>query len=525
MKRSGKEIINNFLNTFNIKYIFGNPGTTETTFLDIVSSNKKCEYILGLHESVATGVAAGYALESGEPSILNIHTYPGLANAMSNMFNAYTSGIPLLVIAGQQNRKHLIHNPILSGNLVELAKTATKVQYEVQHISDLNIAIQRCYLESLESKVPTFLSIPMEIYTDECDTGYFKQTKLINDTQALNLDEIFKVLGECKNKITFVVDAEMVWNDKAKLNLSAISNKLDADIYLAPFSVKTSVDVNTPNFKGVLPAVSLDANNILSNYEIIILLGEKIQSFLHYEKQTIPENVILIQFSTGNIRTRYDYPFDYVVRGNIANNLELLADYFKEQNIRITKPLLLKEKFSFKTNGLLFKILDYSARDTAIVIEGSTSQTLLEEITSALKFSRVYYEPRGGALGMAMPLAVGVSLHSRKHSICFVGDGGSMYSIHSIWTAARYNIPVIFVCIVNNEYKILKELWHLQVPETSEEKYVGMDLKNPELDLDSIAKGFGAKTIKANKDNYRQALNTALSINGPTFITIKSEDC
>ncbi|APC96733.1 thiamine pyrophosphate-binding protein [Francisella frigiditurris] len=524
MLKSGKQILNDFFDTFEIEYVFGNPGTTETTFLDVISENKNCEYILGLHESVATGIAAGYALESGKPAVLNIHTYPGLANAMSNMFNAYAAGIPLFVIAGQQNRKHLIHKPILSGNLTELAKTATKVQYEVQHISDLNIALQRCYLESLESKMPTFLSIPMEIYTDKCETGYFKPTKLIDNTQVLDLDEIGNLLDACENRIAFVIDAEVVWSNKVKTNLSEISVKLDADIYLAPFSLKTSIDINASNYKGVLPAVSLEANNLLSNYEIIILLGEKIQSFLHHEKQTIPEESTLIQFSSGNIRTRYDYPFDYVIRGDIGNNLGIIADYFKNKNSKNKSPLVIEEE-SFNKDSLLFDILNYSARDTPIVIEGSTNQTLLEEITYALKFSKVYYEPRGGALGMAMPLSVGISLHSKKHSICFVGDGGSMYSIHSIWSAARYNIPVIFICIINDEYKILKELWHLQVPETPEQKYVGMDITNPKLDLYSIAKGFGAKTIKADKNSYKNAIDEALKFNGPTFITIPGNEC
>lgn len=113
MLRSGKQILKDFFDVFDIEYVFGNPGTTETTFLDVVAQSDNCKYILGLHESVATGIAAGYALESGKPSVLNIHTYPGLANAMSNMFNAYAAGIPLFVIAGQQNRSHLIHAYII----------------------------------------------------------------------------------------------------------------------------------------------------------------------------------------------------------------------------------------------------------------------------------------------------------------------------------------------------------------------------------------------------------------------------
>ncbi len=518
--KNGKQILSDFFDVFDIDYVFGNPGTTETTFLDVISAQEECKYILGLHESTVIGIAAGYAIKSGKTAVVNIHTYPGLANSMSNLFNAYTSGIPMLVVAGQQNRKHLIHKPILSGDLVELAKTATQMQYEVRDVADLSVALQRCYLEATESKVPTFLSIPMEIYRDVCDTAYFKKTKLISNTKAIDLTEIIDEIKKHEGKkIVFVADAESAWSRKLKTALRVLSIKLDSDVYLSPFSMYTVVDVHTPNYKGVLPAISFQANELLSKYEMVILLGEKIQSFLFHEKQTIPQHVTLVQFSNGNIRTRFDYPFDYVIRGDIGNNLEAIAAVLKDsKQATVNQSPVLNIK---KT--LLLDILDYLPRDHAVVIEGSSHQSVEEEITTALKFEEVYFEPRGGALGMAMPLAIGISLQSKRHTVCLVGDGGSMYSIHSLWTAAHYNIPVIFICFVNHEYRILKRLWKLQVPETDEKEYIGMNITNPELDMHAIATGFGARVADITAENYKEVMQEALQFNGPTFITIPDD--
>ena len=97
--RTGGELIQDFLGTYEIPYVFGNPGTTETTFLAAVADSK-ATYVLALHESTAVGVAAGYALITGKPSIVSLHTYPGLANGMFNMRNALMAGVPLLVING-----------------------------------------------------------------------------------------------------------------------------------------------------------------------------------------------------------------------------------------------------------------------------------------------------------------------------------------------------------------------------------------------------------------------------------------
>jgi benzoylformate decarboxylase len=79
MDRTGGELIQDFLGIFEIPYVFGNPGTTETTFLAAVAASK-ATYVLALHESSAVGVAAGYALVTGKPSVVSLHTYPGRAS-------------------------------------------------------------------------------------------------------------------------------------------------------------------------------------------------------------------------------------------------------------------------------------------------------------------------------------------------------------------------------------------------------------------------------------------------------------
>ena len=41
--------------------------------------------------------------------------------------------------------------------------------------------------------------------------------------------------------------------------------------------------------------------------------------------------------------------------------------------------------------------------------------------------------------------------------ICLSGDGSAMYTIQSLWTAARYKIGVVFVIFNNTSYRILKQ--------------------------------------------------------------------
>src|SRR5690349_8683041 len=82
--------------------IFGNPGSTELPMLADFPDD--FTYVLGLQEAVVVGMADGFAQASGKPTHVNLHTAPGVGNAMGAIFNAQANKSPLLITAGQQSR-------------------------------------------------------------------------------------------------------------------------------------------------------------------------------------------------------------------------------------------------------------------------------------------------------------------------------------------------------------------------------------------------------------------------------------
>jgi len=109
--------------------------------------------------------------------------------------------------------------------------------------------------------------------------------------------------------------------------------------------------------------------------------------------------------------------------------------------------------------------------------------------------------------------------------VCFVGDGGAQFSIHAIWSAARYRIPVVFVCFVNHEYRILKDLWCGALNTSFDQaRFVGLDFDDPALDLESIARGYGARTAWLRDPTMiKHELTASLQHQGPTFLLIGRE--
>src|SRR5580704_4361423 len=102
---------------FGMTTIFGNPGSTEVSFLTDLPDD--LEFVLGLHEGAVVGIATGYAIATGEPAFVNLHTAAGLGNAINAITNARDSHVPLVVVVGQQDRRQLSFEPFLTGRALE----------------------------------------------------------------------------------------------------------------------------------------------------------------------------------------------------------------------------------------------------------------------------------------------------------------------------------------------------------------------------------------------------------------------
>src|SRR6185295_17148410 len=93
-------VLMEILHRSGVRHLFGNPGTTELTFLDALPDSG-LEYIVALQEATAVAAADGYAQASGRVGIVNVHVLPGVANGVSILHNASRARSPIVMTAGQ----------------------------------------------------------------------------------------------------------------------------------------------------------------------------------------------------------------------------------------------------------------------------------------------------------------------------------------------------------------------------------------------------------------------------------------
>ena len=161
---TGSEAFLQMLVDAGVEYIFGNPGTTELPLMDRLASDRGIRYLLGLQEVPVMSMADGYAQASRGVGVVNLHISCGLGNAMGMLYNAWQEGTPLLVTAGQQDRRIAFQEPVLWSDMVQLVRPWTRWAGEVTRLADLPSAVRRALQAAPTPPTrPVFLSLPFDV--------------------------------------------------------------------------------------------------------------------------------------------------------------------------------------------------------------------------------------------------------------------------------------------------------------------------------------------------------------------------
>src|SRR4051794_28815803 len=238
--------------------VFGNPGSTELPMLKQFPDDFR--YVLGLQEAVAVGMADGYAQASGQVGHVNLHTAPGVGNAMGAIFNAQANKSPLLVTAGNQSRSLMtLQANLTNRDATRMPHPLVKWSYEPPRAEDVPHALVRAiHAASLPPKGPAFVSIPMDDWHAEIDNHaveHAAKRKVRGDAVASPdvVRELADRLENAKNP-AFVagpdIDASGAWDAAIAL---VERQKLPVWASPAPGGGRIGFPESHPHFRGVLP--------------------------------------------------------------------------------------------------------------------------------------------------------------------------------------------------------------------------------------------------------------------------------
>src|SRR5262245_54819216 len=263
--RSGVDVLLEVLATEGVSHIFGNPGTTELPLIGALAGEDRFHYVLALHESVAAGMADGYAQATGRPSFLNVHTATGLGNAMGNLSNSRATGTPIVVTAGQQDRRHRLAEPFLSGNLTGMAAGLVKWAHEVHRTADLGPVLRRAFHDAASPPTgPVFVSVPMDVLQEEGEFAVPAASWIGRRAVPAALSDLAAAILAAPRARFAVVAGDEVARSGAAGALAALAERLGCRVYGTAMHSTLVFPTAHPLWAGALPADAEQVHAVLA---------------------------------------------------------------------------------------------------------------------------------------------------------------------------------------------------------------------------------------------------------------------
>ena len=512
-----REVTYEVLRQLGMNVIFGNPGSTELPFLRDMPAD--FQYILGLHERVATGMALGYAMGKGQAAFVNLHSIASAGNGLSAIVDAHYNQTPLVITTGQQDRRHLLAEPFLASRAVEVVRPYVKWAYEPLRAEDVPAAIARgCYLATQPPMGPVFLSIPMDDWTHPCaplEVRKVEQTVLPNPHA---LDEIVRALDASRNPALVV--GSQVEQDRGWQEAVALAEHLNADVFQEPIPPRWTFPRTHRLFRGGLLPAQQPLADQLAAYDTVVVLGAPI--FLYYAY--VPGSTVKPGTRLFQITNSPHHASAALAGTSVVGNTAAAARYLRARAAARTRDNVSPQAPPEPpapdypiTAAFLFSALNRVMPRNAIICEECPSSKGDLDRYLFLDEPGSFYSVPNGILGFGAPAAVGLQLaNPQRRVVCPVGDGSLQYSVQALWSAVQNHAGVIFLVVRNGEYSALKGFCDFtQVGRN----VAGMDI--PGIDAVKIAQGYGMTALEVDRPEALEAvLQEAFASRAPRLISV-----
>ena len=482
--------------------MFANPGSTEVPFLSGMPDDIR--FVLGLHEGAVVGLATGYALGRGEPSLALLHTTAGLGNAVGAIATARVNRAPLVVLVGQQDRRHLVFEPFLTGRLSGLAGDYPVWVDQPVRAQDVPGGIDRASHEAATHRGPAIVIVPMDDWLAEADDdredASAGEVVRAGAADGAAIDRLAAFLAAAESPALVVgagADDAASWGA-----LVALAERLVAPVFQESFGARAGFPQDHRLFAGFLPADRPRLREKLAPYDRILAVGAPVFRQSPYAPGRLIDAAARIALVTEEPDEAHRSPAELVVLAPPASTCGALAERVPQRDAEPPEPFRPPPAPAAPAPGepllaghVLAALAERLPRNAVVVEEAPVDRPELHDRLPAR-------EPLGflsaamGGLGFGLAGATGARMAlPDRPVVAVVGDGSSLYGIQALWTAAHERIGVLFVILSNGGYAIMDRLAERQGA-------AGPWPAFGELDVAAIASGFGcrARTIATHDD-------------------------
>ena len=551
-KTGNQKIIEQFL-LDGMDHMFGNPGTVEQGFLDAVAEYPAMKYILTLQESVAVLMADGYARATQKPTLVQLHSSPGIGNAVGALYQAKRGHAPLVVIGSDAGIRYGNMDAQMANDLVAMMAPVTKYATVALTPQSLLRTLRRAIkIAATPPMGPVYVCLPMDVLdalNDEPVHPTSLPSSRVLPAPSL-VEQAADMLLAAEKPMLFIGDG--VAYSGATEEAQRVAEILGAEVYGVEFG-DVIFDTTHPLYQGTTGHMfGAYSRPITQKGDVNLIVGTYMVPEVFPELGTIyAEGAKVIHFDLNAYEIAKNHHVDLGVVSDPKLSLAALADalearrpagYSERSAGRTAEIKAAKEqreaadraadarqqgKSPLHMSQFAQVLAQKISADTIIFDEGLTSSPGLTRYLPATTPGH-YFVTRGGSLGIGFPGAIGAKLANPDQTVIgFSGDGGSMYTIQALWTAVRHGAGAKFVVCNNGSYKLLQ----LNIDTYWQERDIpahahplSFDLSFPAIDFAGLARAMGVEAVRvATEAEIAPAIERMLADDKPFLIDLVLE--
>ncbi len=526
---TGGEAILRSLLSNGLDSTFGIPGIQTYPFFDAIARHaEKVRHYTPRHEQSAAYMATGYAKSTGKPGVYSVVPGPGILNAGAAISTARATNTPTLLITGQVPSSYL---GVGRGHLHELEDQLATLRGITKWSGRIDnpAAAPRMVNEACRQMTTGRPGpVALEMCWDAMQS--VEEVELLpafvtHDRPEVNpelVEQAAEMIGAARNPMLMVGGGAQHAHE-AVLELATL---LDAPV--AAFRSGRGI-VPEDHALGVSSAAAYE---LWPDTDLLLGIGSRLE--LQYMRWT-GMGAYEPNPAAPPCLVRID--IDPLEMDRLQPDIGIVADALDVTNELITA----LARRGFRSKDHRERIATAKAKARATISKVQPQLAYLDVIRDVLPrdgffikdlcqvgyasyFGFPVYEPLTyitsgyqGTLGFAFPTALGVkAANPDRGVVTVVGDGGFMFGIQELATAAQEKLGLVTLVFNNGGYGNIRR----DQQRLFEDRIVGADLTAPDFVM--LAESFGVRAHRVDTpDALRPVLASALEDNLPALIEIR----
>ena len=531
-----------FLLSKNINKTFGYIGGAIAHIYHSIDKYKEMEIINCIHEQGAGFAAEGYARITGKSGVAFATSGPGATNLITPIGSCYFDSVPTMFITGQVNTyEYKYDKPVRQigfqeTDIVSIIKPIVKYAVMIDDINNIKYELEKAYYLSQNGrKGPVLVDIPMNIQRSEIDItslkSFFESNEYFelenNKKEKNNVDEVINLLKESKRPIVLIGGGVRLSNSNEEL-LNYVKKHSIPVVY--SLMGKDAISEDYKYNLGLIGSYGNRYGNLaLANSDLILVLGSRLDTRqTGTSLDTFAREAKIIQVDVDKNELGSKIKIDIEINSDVKDFINELSQY--EINIDTTEWLKkLKEyrnKFSSTVgidnnlkipNHVVSMISNYLTNENVCVDVGQHQMWTAQSLNTK-EAQRVLFSGGMGAMGFALPAAIGACVGANKRTVVIAGDGGIQMNIQELEVIKRRKLPIKIFVLNNKNLGMVRQFQELYF----DKKYLGTIDDYSVPNLVEITKAYGIKARKIDDISKLEIeLKDIFSSNEPELINIE----